>query len=84
MVDERLPKNNDNHIFTDLGELYFEKGLFFHKRWYTEEEPKWWLEEIELPTDEEIDHEGWVGWVKPDPEADAFEKGVKWILDKIK
>jgi len=49
---DRLPEKERAEYSTDIGTLFFSE-----KEWWDEfqEFPEWWLEEVTLPTDEEIE-----------------------------
>lgn len=47
-VKDRLPKNYSDY-FTNVGKVHF-RGRFYY--WV-----EWWLEEIELPSDEDVKRE---------------------------
>lgn len=80
-VSER-PPNEEGNYYTDLGYIYFKQEI---KLWYDDENdycyPNYWLEEIELPTDEEI-----LGatLIKQDKDQTQFMRGIDFILNKLK
>lgn len=76
-VSERYPKNLHKSYYTNIGSVY---GFYMklHKA-------EWWLEEIELPTDEEMNK------LKPLPDDSVvsaydsgFYNGANFILNKLK
>ena len=85
-VNERLPNKTGRYFC--LGNVYGNlTSLFFNnqKRWMElqdEYHPEYWLEEIELPTDEEIEKEG----MKIDSQEEIHDYynhgkmvGMKWM-----
>ena len=75
-VSERLPNESGLYI-TNNGVTHFISGC---KRW-AGVDPLWYLEEIELPTDEEIESQC---EVRPSTRAIAFNNGANFILNKLK
>lgn len=74
MVADRLPKESGEYD-TNLKRLQYFEDL---KAWTFCFKPIWWLEEIELPTEEEIKEAAEEYWG-----SSHFKAGVKHILDYI-
>lgn len=86
-VEDRLPKHG-GHFLTDIGIVRF---MINDKEWvydnYITCNPNWWLEEIELPTENKV-HES-IPHYRYDAELDhAFQDGyyigANFILNHIK
>lgn len=85
MVAERLPKQGIGY-FTDEGYLNYGYNDTERRMLWTcyndgyEEHPTWWLEEIELPSDYDIDQNGF-----HDKHSNKlFTEGANYILNKLK
>lgn len=77
LVSDRLPSDlysNECMFMTSNGIL--------SKSYVTAEICKWWLEEIQLPTEEEI-KETCTGW-KEETKSECYEAGANFIIDHIK
>lgn len=78
-VKDRLPKHG-GHFLTDIGLVRF---MINDKEWvydkYITCNPNWFLEEIELPSEEDIENESYKGWVRSN-----FKAGANFILNHIK
>ena|SRR5690606_32622274 len=96
-VKDRLPRYTKKNIQTDRGIRDFSHGHFWHrppKHLEYDELVKYWLEEIQLPTEEEIENESYLPFKKEDAQgqygefvkedSDKFIQGVNFILDHIK
>ena len=90
LTNDRLP-DKPGFYFTSDGLLYKNKDskewsyydridLIFKKV----EAPEWWLEEIELPTEEEINKPANDEYVDSLRGYSAFKKGAEWVINKIK
>lgn len=87
-VKERLPNETDVY-YTNVGKVPFFKGerkLTID----TDQEILWWLEEVKLPTDEEI-FNGSLQYLKEVGSVDNknvivhdWTNGAKWLRDLIK
>lgn len=78
MVTDRLPIEYENYS-TNVGLVYF-KGSFAH--WV-----QWWLEEIELPSEEEIEGIAiFYDTFESDKEDkySSYKIGANYILNKLK
>ncbi|MGJ1360398.1 hypothetical protein ACR79K_27200 [Sphingobacterium siyangense] len=78
---DRLPLESGLYL-TNNGHVHFLSGC---KR-FMGCDPKWWLEEVELPTEDEIleyarDEEGLEDY---DMEQDVFVDGANYILNTLK
>lgn len=85
-VSERLPESR-GYYDTDMGTLYYRKKIK-HSIWEDWEDanypkyPEYWLEEIELPTEEDINS---IVSVYHDVEnRNACRTGINYILNKIR
>lgn len=82
-VRYRLPNKSGIYI-TNRGVIQFTSA---YDRWYGLE-PQWWLEEIELPTEEEIKNEEKSVYEVNDDKAlpykSLWRKGANFILYKLK
>ena len=79
MCSDRLPKVENENYFT-ISEKGHEKIRFFNgtrfESAYYEGEVKWWLEEIELPSDEEIE--------KIANDSGAYRVEAGWFIEGFK
>ena len=79
MCSDRLPKVENENYFT-ISEKGHEKIRFFNgtrfESAYHEGEVKWWLEEIELPSDEEIE--------KIANDSGAYRVEAGWFIEGFK
>lgn len=83
-TDERMPEN-DGWYFTDNAKVEFikEKGYFTYNG--IKSHAWWWLEEIEIPTPDEINDESENQGVEECSEwFVGFYSGAEYILNKIK
>ena len=85
-----LPTVDDREYLTDKGLLKFEKGKWF-SWWqadqYTSAYPNYFLEEIELPSEEEIEQEEYHNFIQSDRNhyfKDGFRTGANFILNHLK
>lgn len=75
-----LPKVNGEIILTNYGILTYSKTFgWVNLQNYTTKSPRYWLEEIELPSEEGIENESYKGWV-----SSHFKAGASFILNHIK
>lgn len=79
MVTDRLP-GAEKYYLTDIGDLYWDSRNWFDNRGRISITPEWYLNEIELPSEEEICNEGFNNSTC----ATAFAQGANYILNKIK
>ena len=82
-VKERLPEHEDN-LFTSEGMTPFDlKSKHFYsphpRKWVY---PEWWLEEIELPSDKQIEDKVMNGYLINE-ENIARVKAAKWMRDFV-
>lgn len=80
-VEERLPKHG-GHFLTDIGLVRF---MINDKEWVDDKyitcNPNWWLEEIELPSENDINNElDELPW----DSDEAFKEGANFIINYIK
>lgn len=80
MVIHRLPDKSGVYV-TNRGAMQFTEP---YDRWYGLD-PQWWLEEVTLPTEEEI-QEAMDNLEDDDNDSanDEWLNGVNFILDKLK
>ena len=91
LVEHRLPKNERITYFTNSGIC-----THTHGQWNSIEDVKWWLEEIKLPTEEEISNEAEklnagkdengrtiFKYAFDENEQDAFINGATWLKECI-
>lgn len=76
-VSERLPSESGIYT-TNKGAVHF---LSVCKRW-AGCEPQWFLEEIELPTEEEV-FKSSTGW-KEETRQECYIIGASFVLSKLK
>lgn len=81
MVSDRLPKDG-GHYYTNINELYFDFGNWHDSNYRISTQPEWWIEEIEIPSEEEIDNESYP--IDTTNESTAFIMGANYILNKLK
>ena len=85
-VAERLPeKEGDTLFFVDKENIHYigwyRDGGFYAFNGQKDVSPVYWLEAVEVPTDEEILNET---SIKQDKHQTPFLRGVEWILQKLK
>lgn len=89
-VTEKLPTEFGIH-FTDEGELKFipAPNSFFNME-NQERNPRWWLEEIELPNDEDVINEFGIELAETHEANKYYNKtlkgkyeGAKWLRDIV-
>lgn len=80
-VSERLPNESGLYI-TNNGVTHFISGC---KRW-AGVDPLWYLEEIELPTENQVSIESlkYYGNVPGERSINIFKHGANFILNKLK
>ena len=82
---DRLPTQNGKY-HTDKGLLDFRPNRYHYG--FTEGigivNPEFWYEEIELPTEEEINKPANDEYVDSLRGYSAFKKGAEWVINKIK
>lgn len=69
MVSDRSP-SKEGYYLTDKGNVYFRDTFY---TWID-----WWLEEVELPSEDDIFKEG------SKMAITSFRKGANYILNKLK
>lgn len=74
LCSERLP-DKSNWYYTQKGMVYFDsiQGSFYDSAQFAGKN-EYWLEEIELPSEEILDALDYNG---------GFKDGVKWLMEKI-
>ena len=84
------PKHNKVYT-TDLGEKIFSvsNNSFMSSFGMGQISPKWWLEEVELPSEEDVFSKSITKYSKYEPSersprTNAFQKGANFILNKLK
>lgn len=86
-ISERFPKESGDY-YSNIGRVYFKANKFYLRDEQVITKTSsvvWWLEEIELPTEEEMNK------LKPFPDDSVvavydsgFYNGANFILDKLK
>lgn len=80
-----LPREDDNGYCSNVGMVYFRKPKFYFRDeqliTFTDK-VEWFLEEIELPSEEEITIEA--DKIDTWKESYGFESGANFILNKLK
>jgi hypothetical protein len=79
-VSERLPEKY-SFVFTDMGKGFVNEENNWIDYDINDIYPSYWLELVEVPTDEEILNET---YIKQDNHQTPFLLGVEWILQKLK
>lgn len=82
LVSDRLPKVSGEYD-TSIGNVCFENvnNKFFNHKGELTLDPEWWLEEIEMPSDDEILE---AILMKQDKDQTQFMRGIDFILNKLK
>lgn len=90
-VKDRLPDNEEKHLFWHLTDYGYAKFDFYKKKFYqsitqdgggvyeVEINPSYWFEEIDLPSEEDI--------IKVAPKkrcVNQFWNGANYVLNKLK
>ena len=79
-VAERLPKKYID-VYTNEGKAFVNEENNWRDKNINDIYPVYWLEAVEVPTDEEILNET---SIKQDKHQTPFLRGVEWILQKLK
>lgn len=85
-VADRLPeKEGDTLFFVDKENIhyigwYYKSDGFYAFNGQKKVDPLYWLEPIDVPTDEEIENHS----LLQEEFCNCFDKGVEWILQKLK
>lgn len=82
MVADRLPIKRGTYLTNKGYKKFCKKYLFYHEDIYSINSNikiQWWLEEIELPTEDELSKES-----KDSYYPYSFEEGASYILNKLK
>ena len=93
-VSERLPKEGKFIFIQENGSLRLcaWDGRKADLDWIKNTSIKYWLEEVELPTDEEVKEQKWIACKNDDginkpywdgKEMDGFIKGAKWMRNFV-
>lgn len=84
-----FPKENNKDYCSNVGMVYFRKGNFYFRDEQLivfTNKVEWFLEEIELPSEEDIEIKGIKEWWYTDFEEtlEPFKNGANFIINHIK